>query len=35
MSVSGPAINQRLMPLMMDHMIATAPAGADTRTWRY
>jgi S-formylglutathione hydrolase FrmB len=35
MSVSGPTINQRLMPLMMDHMISTAPAGADTRSWRY
>ncbi|MGA3016621.1 MAG: alpha/beta hydrolase-fold protein [Bryobacteraceae bacterium] len=35
MSVSGPTINQRLMPLMMDHMISTAPPGADTRSWRY
>jgi hypothetical protein len=35
MSVSGPTINQRLMPLMMDHMISTAPAGADTGSWRY
>ena len=26
---------QRVLPLMVDHMLATAPAGADTRSWRY
>jgi S-formylglutathione hydrolase FrmB len=35
MSVSGPTINQRLMPLMMEHMLETAPPGADTKSWRY
>jgi enterochelin esterase-like enzyme len=35
MNVSGPTINQRLMPLMLDHMLSTAPPGSDTRSWRY
>ena len=26
---------QRILPLMVDHMLATAPAGADTKSWRY
>ena len=26
---------QRVLPLMTEHMLATAPAGADTRSWRY
>ncbi len=26
---------QRVLPLMVDHMLATAPAGADTKSWRY
>jgi hypothetical protein len=26
---------QRVLPLMTDHMIKTAPAGADTTSWRY
>ena len=26
---------QRVLPLMADHMLATAPAGADTKSWRY
>ena len=26
---------QRVLPLMTDHMLATAPAGADTKSWRY
>jgi len=26
---------QRILPLMTDHMLATAPAGADTKSWRY
>jgi hypothetical protein len=26
---------QRVLPLMVDHMLATAPQGADTTSWRY
>ena len=26
---------QRILPLMTDHMVATAPSGADVRSWRY
>jgi len=26
---------QRVLPLMVEHMLATAPAGADTKSWRY
>jgi hypothetical protein len=26
---------ERVLPLMTDHMLETAPAGADTRSWRY
>jgi hypothetical protein len=26
---------QRVLPLMVDHMLATAPEGADTKSWRY
>jgi Putative esterase len=26
---------QRVLPLMVAHMLATAPAGADTKSWRY
>jgi hypothetical protein len=26
---------QRVLPLMADHMLATAPAGADVKSWRY
>ena len=26
---------QRVLPLMVDHMLATAPKGADTTSWRY
>jgi hypothetical protein len=26
---------QRVLPLMVDHLLATAPAGADTKSWRY
>ncbi len=26
---------ERILPLMVDHMLATAPAGADTKSWRY
>jgi hypothetical protein len=26
---------QRVLPLMTEHMVATAPAGADVKSWRY
>ncbi|HEV2710875.1 MAG TPA: esterase [Edaphobacter sp.] len=26
---------QRVIPLMVEHMLKTAPAGADTKSWRY
>jgi hypothetical protein len=26
---------QRVLPLMVAHMLATAPAGADVKSWRY
>jgi len=26
---------QRVLPLMTEHMLATAPAGADVKSWRY
>jgi Putative esterase len=26
---------QRVLPQMVEHMLATAPAGADTKSWRY
>ncbi len=26
---------QRILPKMVEHMLATAPAGADTKSWRY
>lgn len=26
---------QRVLPLMVDHMLKSAPAGADTKSWRY
>jgi hypothetical protein len=26
---------QRVLPLMVEHMLATAPTGADTKSWRY
>lgn len=35
LSVSGPTINQRLMPVMLEHMLQTAPPGADVKSWRY
>jgi hypothetical protein len=28
-------LNQRIMPLMMEWMLKTAPPGADVRSWRY
>ena len=35
MNVSGPTINQRVLPKMVEHMLATAPKGADVTSWRY
>ena len=35
MNVSGPTINERLMPVMLEHMLKTAPQGADEKSWRY
>ncbi len=29
------SLNQRLLPAIESHMLATAPAGADVRSWRY
>ena len=26
---------QRILPVITDHMLATAPAGADVKSWRY
>jgi hypothetical protein len=26
---------QRVLPLMVAHMLATAPEGADVKSWRY
>jgi hypothetical protein len=26
---------QRILPVMTDHMLATAPAGSDVKSWRY
>jgi hypothetical protein len=26
---------QRVLPQMVDHMLATAPQGADVKSWRY
>ena len=33
--VAGGTLVQRMMPVMMEHMLKTAPAGADTKSWRY
>lgn len=33
--VSSGTLQQRLMPVMSEHMLKTAPEGADTRSWRY
>jgi len=32
---SSGTIHQRLMPVMLEHMLKTAPAGADVKSWRY
>jgi enterochelin esterase-like enzyme len=33
--LSGYTVNQRWMPVMVQHMIRTAPTGADVTSWRY
>lgn len=33
--VAGGTLTQRMMPVMMEHMLKTAPAGADVHSWRY
>ena len=35
MQQNGLSWAQRVLPLMADHMLKTAPAGADTKSWRY
>jgi hypothetical protein len=35
MSISGHTEIERILPLMIDHMLKTAPKAADTSTWRY
>jgi hypothetical protein len=35
MQQNGANWAQRVLPLMTEHMIKTAPAGADTKSWRY
>ncbi len=32
---AGVTLNERILPPMVEHMIATAPAGADVKSWRY
>jgi hypothetical protein len=34
-AVAGGTLQQRMMPVMMEHMLKTAPAGADVKSWRY
>jgi hypothetical protein len=33
--VASGTLQQRMMPVMMEWMLKTAPAGADTKSWRY
>jgi hypothetical protein len=33
--VANGTLQQRMMPVMMERMLKTAPAGADTKSWRY
>jgi hypothetical protein len=35
LSVSSRTVYQRLMPAMADHIVKTAPPGADVKSWRY
>lgn len=34
-AVASGTLQQRMMPVMMERMLKTAPEGADTRSWRY
>jgi hypothetical protein len=34
-AVAGGTLLQRLMPVMSEHMLKTAPPNADTKSWRY
>jgi hypothetical protein len=34
-AVASGTMHQRMMPVMMERMLKTAPAGADTKSWRY
>ena len=34
-AVASGTLQQRMMPVMMEQMLKTAPAGADTKSWRY
>ena len=34
-AVARGTLNQRVMPVMMEFMLKTAPAGADVKSWRY
>jgi hypothetical protein len=34
-AVAGGTLQQRMMPVMMEHMLKTAPADSDTKSWRY
>ena len=35
MRINDLTLHQRLVPLAVEHMLATAPAGADVTSWRY
>lgn len=35
LSVGGMTVFQRFLPVMAEHIVKTAPAGADTASWRY
>ena len=34
-AVASGTMQQRMMPVMMEWMLKTAPAGADVKSWRY
>jgi len=34
-AVASGTLVQRMMPLMLDHILKTAPAGADIKSWRH
>jgi len=35
LSVGNMTVLQRFVPVMAEHLVKTAPAGADTKSWRY